>query len=338
MRPARLSAPLVALEVTAMKKFALLVPTFIVAAFACDVPLQDDYELQSPSSIPEGVAYDEVTHTFFATAINGGQITRVTPFGDEVVFHTDSDPNRSFGGAHVDDARRRLWVCVVDVKSGPFPVSEVWGFDIDKKKATIKVPLPQPSFCNDLVTDAQGVVYATDSALPNIYRVDPATATFSVFLSSPEFLAQPQGTVGLNGIDFSPDGERLLVAQSFPAALYSVPVDDPTAYVHVQTGGDPFPGQGPQFPAPDGVEFLGDQLYVVYDGGVQQLSFDDDDYTSATVASTTAVPSGLTSLTIAEGELFAIDSELFRVLYMGQPPELPFRILRVDTDLFGGAQ
>lgn len=321
-----------------MNKLTAFVPSLLASLMllpSCDVPLQTQYTLQSTTSLPEGVAYDDLTHTFFATAINGGQITRVTPLGQEIVFHSDPNPNISFGGAHVDEERRRLWVCAVDVKTNPYPTSEVWAFNIESKKRTHKISLNQPaSFCNDLVTDEHGSLFVTDSANPNIYRVDPTLSTFSVFLTAPQF-AGPPGGVGLNGLDFTPDGDRLLVATTMPAALYSVPVADPQAFVAVQTGGDPFAMPGdPRFPGPDGVEFLDDRLYIAYDGGVQQLTFSDPDFTQATVATTTAVPSGLTSLTAADGQLYAIDSEVFRALYMFLPPELPFSILHVAPELF----
>jgi sugar lactone lactonase YvrE len=316
-----------------MKKLIVPLSTLLFAPLACDVLLQDQYPLASPSSLPEGVAYDEGSHTFFATAINGGQITRVTPFGEEGVFHTDTTLNRSFGGAHVDVERRRLWVCVVDVRTNPFPVSQVFGFHIDTHKRTHVIPLPTPSFCNDLVTDEDGVVYATDSATQHVYRISPANKTATVLTTLP--VMPPVGGVGLNGIDISPDGERLLVVSTFPAALFSVPIDDPAAALEVETVGDPFAMPGnPLFPGPDGLEFIGDQLHVVYDGGVQRLTFTDDDWTQASVATTMAVPTGLTSLTEAEGELYAIDSEVFRVLYLGQAPILPFAIVRIDPGLF----
>ncbi len=304
---------------------------------SCDLAMQDDYTLKSTISLPEGVAYDGLTHTFFATAINGGQITRVTPLGQEIVFHTETNANLSFGGAHVDEQRRRLWVCVVDVKTNPFPTSQVWAFNIESKKRTHQIALPPVSFCNDLVTDDAGTVYATDSANPNIYRVNPTKQSFSVFLSSPQFAPVAPGAVGLNGLDISPDGERLVVVKTIPAAIYSVPLADPAAFVPVQTSGDAFgmPGD-PRFPGPDGAEFLDDRLYVVHDGGIQELTFTDEDFTQATVATTTAVPSGLTSVTVAEGHLYVIDSEVFRALYLNQPPQLPFSILHVDDGLFGG--
>jgi sugar lactone lactonase YvrE len=319
-------------------KHLALVPSLIASLLAlpsCDAPLQDSYALDSTTSLPEGVAYDHVTHTFFATAVNGAQITRITPLGQEIVFHSDADTKLSFSGAHVDEERRRLWVCVVDVKTHSFPTSEVWAFNIENKQRTHRIALPTVSFCNDLVADDDGAVYATDSANPNIYRIDPQTQSFSVFLTAPEFAPVAPGTVALNGLDLSPDGERLLVVTTIPAALYSVPVADPQAFVPVQTTGDAFAMPGdPRFPGPDGIEFLDETLYIAYDGGVQQLAFRDADYTLAAVATTTSVPTGLTSLTIAEGQLYAIDSEVFRALYLFLPPELPFSIRRVDTGLF----
>ncbi len=321
-----------------MKNLALVSPLFasLLVLPSCDVPLQDSYALASTMSLPEGVAYDNVTHTFFATAVNGGQITRVTPLGQEIVFHADSDQNISFSGAHVDEARRRLWVCIVDVKTNPFPTSEVWAFNIETKKRTHRITLPQVSFCNDLVTDDHGTVYATDSANPNIYRVNPKDQSFSVFLTAPQFAPVAPGAVGLNGLDLSPDGERLLAVTTIPAGLYSIPVAHPENFVAVQTSGDTFAMPGdPRFPGPDGIEFHDEDLYVVYDGGVQKLAFSDGDYTQAAVATTTAVPTGLTSITIAEGEVYVIDSEVFRALYLFLPPELPFAILHLDTGLFG---
>lgn len=314
-------------------KYTVLLPAVLAVLASCDVPLQEQYALESQSSLPEGVAFDPLTASFFATAINGGQITQISALGQESVFYASDDPLASFGGAHVDPARRLLWVCQVDVKTDPIPNSKVVAFDIDDGDLVHSVDLGEPSFCNDLVTDKAGAVYATDSALPNIYRVDPKTESLEVFASSPQWAPVAPGAIGLNGLDVSPDGESLLVVTTVPPALYRVQLDDPTDIATVSFSGDTFAVPGdPRFPGPDGVEFVGDELYVVYDGGVQQLSFTGA--TQATVRTTTAVPTGLTSAVDAGDRLYVIDSEVFRVLYLHQPPELPFSILHVDTAVF----
>lgn len=315
-------------------------PLLIAAAFAslasCDAPLQEQYVLSSQSSLPEGVAFDAASESFFATAIQGGQITRITALGQELVFHRSDEPDLSFSGAHVDDARRRLWVCAVDIKSGPAPRSRIVGFDIPGGGKIVRsVDLGEGSFCNDLTTDDDGVVYATDSAQPHIYRLAPDGEGVEVFATDPRFAPAAPGVIGLNGIDLAPDGESLLVVTSVPAQLFRVALHEPGDIGVVTFSGDAFgmPGD-PRFPGPDGIEFLGDELYVAFDGGVQQLRFAGDDLAHAVVRTTTAVPTGLTSLTVAEGRLYAIDSEVYRVMYGGQPPELPFRILHVDDGLF----
>jgi sugar lactone lactonase YvrE len=299
---------------------------------SCDIPLPEQYSLASSTSLPEGIAYDELTYSFFATAINGGEITRMSGLGQEEVFYASADPMVSFSGAHVDAARRLLWVCQVDVKTDPVPNSKVVAFDIDEGTLVRTIDLGEPSFCNDLTTDEDGVVYATDSVLPNIYKIGEDDE-FEVFATSPQFA--PGGSMGLNGLDIAPGGEDLLVVKTMPPALYRVSLSDPSDIAEVTFSGDPFSMPGdPRFPGPDGLEFLGDELYVIYDGGVQQLTFAGDEHTQAVVRTTTSVPTGLTSATVAEGRLYMIDSEVFRVLYMFQPPELPFKILHLETSLF----
>lgn len=314
---------------------SLPIAAALASLASCDAPLQEQYVLSSQSSLPEGVAFDAASESFFATAIHGGQITRITALGQEMVFHRSDEPNLSFSGAHVDGARRLLWVCAVDIKTGPAPRSKIVGFDLREGGLVRSVDLGEGSFCNDLTTDADGNVYASDSAQPNIWRVGPDGAGLTVFASDPRFAPAAPGTIGLNGIDVSPDGDSLLVVRSIPAELFRVALDDPRDVGVVTFSGDPFAMPGdPRFPGPDGIEFLGDELYVAFDGGVQQLSFAGDDHAHAVVRTTTAVPTGLSSLTVADGRLYAIDSEVFRVMYGLQPPELPFRIVHVDTGLF----
>lgn len=314
---------------------SLLFAAALASLASCDAPLQEQYVLSSSSSLPEGVAFDAASESFFATAIRGGEITRISALGQEQVFHRSQEPNLSFAGAHVDDARRLLWVCAVDLSSGPAPRSRVVALAIGDGEVVRDVDLGDGSFCNDVTTDDDGAVYATDSAQPKIHRVAPGADVAEVFATDERFAPPAPGRIGLNGIDVTPDGEDLLVVTSFPAQLFRVPLADPATVAVVTFSGDAFgmPGD-PRFPGPDGLEFLGDELYVAYDGGIQQLRFSGETFARAEVRTTTAVPTGLTSLTAAEGRLYAIDSEVYGTLYGGQPPELPFRIVHVDVGLF----
>lgn len=306
------------------------------ALVSCDAALlQEQYVLASQSSLPEGVAYDAKSQTFFATAMRGGQLTRISPLGQEHVFYRHGDPEVSFVGADVDEARRRLWACMVDLR-GEYPASKVVAFDIEDQELVRTIELGPGSYCNDLVADADGVVYASDSALPNIYRIDPDLGRFEIFATDPRFAPTVPGQLGLNGLDISPDGESLLVARTARPELFRVDMRDPRDVAVVALSGDAFAVPGdPRFPGPDGVEFVGDALYVAFDGGVQQIEFTGSGHLNGRVRTNTAVPTGLSSLTATDDDrLYAIDSEVYRVLYTSRPPELPFRIVHVDVGAF----
>lgn len=311
-----------------MKALPLVVAA---TALACEAPMREQYVLADREALPEGVAFDAGAGTFFATAVQGGVVTRFSPLGQESVFHRADDPSVSFMGAHVDDERGLLWLCEVALTAGPR--SQVLALRVGDGRLTRAVELGE-AYCNDVVTDAAGTVYATDSLQPRVFRVDAAGAT--VFADDPRFAPQLAG-LGLTGLDVSPDNESLLVAKLAPPTLFRVRLADPADVVAVQFTGDAFgmPGD-PRFPGPDGVAFVGEVLYVAYDGGVQQLRFVGDGHTRAEVRTTTAVPPGLTSLVDAAGRLYAIDGDAFRVLHAQKQADPPFAVVHIDTGLFDG--
>lgn len=304
------------------------------ALLSCDTPLQEQYVLASQSSLPEGVAYDAETQTFFATAVRGGELTRISPLGQEHVFYRHDDAEVSFLGAEVDGARRRLWVCEVDLR-GSQPASRVVALDLEEARPVSGQELPPGAYCNDVAVAADGSVYVSDSAQPNIYKVD-ADGELELFATDPRFAPSIEGQLGLNGIAVAPDGESLLVVRMSSPALFRVGLGEPREVSAVGLTGDEFGvPDDPRFPGPDGVAFLGESLYVAFDGGVQEVAFVGEEHRRASVRTTTAVPRGLSSLTVTEdGQLYAIDSEAYRVLYEGRPAELPFRIVRVDLGSF----
>lgn len=313
-----------------VRALPLVVAAALVAG-ACEAPLRAQYVLASEASLPEGLAFDRGSDTFFATAVRGGVITRVTPLGQELAFYRHDDPSLSLMGAHVDADRGLLWVC--EVALAAVPRSRVLALRIDDGRLVRAVELPGRAYCNDLVSDDAGTVYATDSANPQILKVDAEGA--SVFASDPRMAPVGPDRLGLTGIEVTPDGESLLVAKLMPPSLFRVRLADAGDVVAVTFTGDAFgvPGD-PRFPGPDGLAFVDEALYVAHDSGVQQLRFVGDDFTRAEVRTTTAVPRGLTSLEGASGRLYAIDSDAYRVLYGLKPAEPPFAIVQVELGRF----
>lgn len=310
---------------------------------------------QAPIRVPEGVAFDPFQASFYATALFGGEITRINAITkQETLFYKETtNPVISFSGIKVDSFRRTVWVCAVDLVSNPFPVSTVYAIKIQHGQQLgqlIKVfNLPGPFFCNDVALDAYGNAYVTNSIGDTIYKIERSDLTDPAgiaeqFATSFDFLpdfTQPI-VLGLNGIAVTPTQTHLIVAKSVPAQLFKISLADPTQIDEITFTGDSF-GQNPdpagdplRFLAPDGIVFVRGKLYVTYHGGMQQLKFDDFTYSNAFVKSSTAVPYGLSTATKAYGRLYAIDSETVQVTQpqLGLPVELPHKIVRVKFKSF----
>ena len=86
-------------------------------------------------------------------------------------------------------------------------------------------------FANDVAVDPDGNAYVTNSFTPVIYKVD-LNGNVSVFLRDDRFAASP---IGLNGIDYNPDG-FLLAAVMGQSKLYKIPLDDPASMSEVDAG------------------------------------------------------------------------------------------------------
>jgi hypothetical protein len=296
--------------------------------------IRDVYLLSSSMSLPEGVAFDPKTRRFFATSLMSGQITTIdAATGDERVFHAVDEPLQ-FSGAKVDVENRRLWVCASDIRG---PSGGVHLFDVDTGALVRHFPLAQGGICNDVCLDRDGVAYVTDSFQPVIYRVDPRDGSSREFVRDTQ-MAAPIGRFGLNGIALTPDGESIIGGFSSPSKLFLVSRGAPDRVREIALTGDPFalPGD-PNFTGADGIIFLGDELYVVHDGGVQQVTFTAPDYSAGHVRSAVAPESGLTTATVADGELYVIKADVLRSMHMRLPPDLPFKIYRFPRSLFRAA-
>ena len=292
--------------------------------------IRDVYLLSSPMSLPEGIAFDSRTRRFFATGLFGGQITQIDAgTGDERVLFT-SEEQLQFSGAKVDETHRRLWVCASDIRG---PHGGLHLLDVDTGALIRHFPLSTRGICNDVCLDADGVAYVTDSFQPVIYRVDPRDGSSGEFARDTQMSA-PMGQFGLNGIAVTPDGSSIIGGFTSPSKLFVVSRRNPDQVREITLGGDPFGVPDPNFTGADGIIFIDDKLYVVHNDGVQEITFTTRDYSEGTVKSAIAPEPGLTTATVADGELYVIKSEVVRAMHMQLPPNLPFKIYRFPRALF----
>lgn len=294
---------------------------------------RDEYHLQSPMSVPEGVAFDSKTNRFFATGLFSGAVTQIDAgTGEERPFYAPEGQPQQLSGAKVDAERRRLWVCAAEIQ-------RMWGgvhvFDVDSGERLGTFDLARGGICNDVALDADGVAYVTDSFQPVIYRVDLRDRSAGEFIRDPQ-MAAPVGRFGLNGIAVTPDNEFLIGGFSSPSKLFVVSRTGGEVR-EISLSGDPFAVEDDlNYTGADGIVFLNHKLYVVNNGAVQEVTFTGPEWRSGKVKNHLVREPGLSTATVAGGELYVIKSDVLQTMHMRQPPRLPFKIYRIPREAFAG--
>ncbi len=208
-----------------MSRLHALVPATLLAAAVCATALPAQagptiaFTLSERDLVPEGIAYDPRSRTFFVGSTNKRKIVRVERAGAGPI--SDFVPQGRDGlwgvvGLRVDTTRGILWALSSHAGAG-MPMhdmdardegqSGLFAYDVATGRLLRRYLLPTtegPHFLNDLVVDRGGVVYATDTRAGLVYRLDSLNGTLASF-------ADPGGSRRPNGIDLAP-GRRLYVA------------------------------------------------------------------------------------------------------------------------------
>jgi sugar lactone lactonase YvrE len=162
--------------------------------------------------VPEGVAFDPVTRSFFLSSIRQRKILRVGSDGHVSDFVSPArDGLRGAAGMGVDAKRRTLWVAsqamphMNDFRKGDPPASAVFEYDVDsgrlRKEHRPPAADPPPAF-DDLTVASDGRVYVNDGQSPRIFTLAPEKGKLELFLESDVLR-------GTQGLAVTPDGKTL---------------------------------------------------------------------------------------------------------------------------------
>ncbi len=175
------------------------------------------FTINQPDLIPEGIAHDPVTRTFYLSSTYRRKIVAVGPDGEARDFTTEAqDGLLGVVGMKVDARRRVLWAAAGDAGRnmpmiGMLPAGEgrsgLFQYDLRTGKL-LRVLHPagrEKHFLNDLVVDGRGNVYVTDSVGGAIYTVRTGGARLEALIEAGR-LPWP------NGIAISGDQRTLFVA------------------------------------------------------------------------------------------------------------------------------
>ena len=227
---------------------ALLATLFAVPASAApqptSIPIPVDFQ-------PEGIAIG-TGNTFYVSSLRDGDIYRGDlRTGEGALFVNTKD--RAGLGMRVDEARKLLFVA-----GGPG--GHVYVYDTRDGSTVADIFLGVPNaFTNDVALTGDAA-YFTDTFSPTIYKLPYSRQGFgdpvAIPITGPAGVSNP-GAFGLNGIDSTPDGSKLIVDHTERGILALV---DPETGVSTQitiSGGSLVPG------TLDGLQLEGRTAYVV---------------------------------------------------------------------------
>jgi len=186
-------------HVTRMKAVVVLL-VFLLGSLPLDAQsVEVAFKISEKDLIPEGIAYDATSRTFFVSSIHKNKIIRI----DEHNKVTDFIKSGKEGigqalGMKVSDGK--LWVCSNTGKGNAQDQSMVHAFDLASGDLVNKWILPpgEIHLFNDLALDSHGNVIVSDTDYGAIYRVNPKS-------SNVELLIKDARLQYVNGITIAPD-------------------------------------------------------------------------------------------------------------------------------------
>jgi hypothetical protein len=167
------------------------------------------FELEDRALIPEGIAWDAPSQSFFVGSIAKGKVVRVA-WGNAVSdFAGKQEGLDSILGLAVDGPRRTLYAVGTSASSEAGRArrrNAVLAWDIDNGRLLRRVDVPDARRLNDVAVAPGGRVFATDSA---------SGAVFEIPKEGPARVLVPADPLrGGNGLAASPDAKRLYIAHS----------------------------------------------------------------------------------------------------------------------------
>jgi hypothetical protein len=196
----------------------------VVARMEAKLPRLDyaptAFEIEDRALLPEGLAHDTKSATFFMGSIAQRKILRIDALNTVSEFAGPGAGLDAVLGLAVDGPRRRLYAVTTTALTTDGAKSKrnaVIAFDVDTGRLMRRNDVPEATQLNDVTVALGGRVYASDSGSGAIYEIRPEGPARQV--------VAPNQIRGSNGIATSPDGKRLYVAHSTGLAVVDLVSD-----------------------------------------------------------------------------------------------------------------
>lgn len=174
------------------------------------------FELPADVLLPTAITWDPTREAFLVADARAGAVRQVSPEGEVTeLIRADADNGLwSIFGLLVDPENDRLWVTTaanpnfVDYQETDEGRSALVEFTLGELELVRKYPVPadgRPHRLGELARGSDGAIYAVDTILPVIYRLEAGADRLKPFLASSD-------NVSLRGVTTSGDGRVIYVA------------------------------------------------------------------------------------------------------------------------------
>jgi hypothetical protein len=226
-------------------------------------------QLPGNDFFPEGIAVDPVSNDIFVGSIFNGIIEKFPPGQKREQFagRVGTALTRGALGLRVDNARNLLWACDSSLAVAGGTVT---GLDLTSRQVVITHELPAGSLCNDIILDAAGDLFVTETLVGQVFRIDSANAltpnSAQLFLATVEIAPPAAGQLGANGLAIA--GGILFVSNTFAGTLvrFDLAAADVAGSVQVVTLSEGNVASA-ILSGPDGVLPLSDTRLLVVENG-----------------------------------------------------------------------
>jgi sugar lactone lactonase YvrE len=259
--------------------------------------------------------------TLFTSSIVSGEIVRFAPWSHRAKTFVPAGVNLGTAGVMADPKHNVLWACAVDLSFKT--ASELRAFDLYSGALRASYPMPDKGVCADIAL-VGGDVYVTDTAVGRIDRVSGLErgradgGKIALWSTDPQLGRGGEGQLQINGIAY--DGAHTLYTTNYSTGeLFAVAIEPDGSAADAQ----PIALNQPMT-NPDGIRWCGGFLYVAENpNGISRI--DVRAHTRTLIEEDSlGQPS---SLVFSQGAMWISEGQILRLL-AGQPPILPFKIVR----------
>ncbi|HYD78894.1 MAG TPA: SMP-30/gluconolactonase/LRE family protein [Paucimonas sp.] len=176
------------------------------------------FRIADTTFIPEGIAYDAPSKSFFVGSIYQKRIVRIGADGRMTPFSQEADGLQHVLGIAIDQPRRLLYAIstsAMTAEGRKQAFNAVVRYDLNTGKRNGEYRLPEARQLNDVTVAPNGDVYASDSRSGAIWRAFVDNEAKAAFV--------PAGLLrGTNGIAVSDDGKTLYAGHSMGVARIDI--------------------------------------------------------------------------------------------------------------------